>query len=49
MTRDAEIELLSTFIGLPVTGNQLGRHDGSEQRAVRKAEEFLVEKLGHLL
>ena len=33
----------------PVARSQLGRHDASQERAVRKAEDFLAEKLRKLL
>jgi hypothetical protein len=49
VTCDPETGLFSTFIGAPLATNQFGRHDGSQERAVRKAEEFLVEKLQRLL
>jgi hypothetical protein len=49
VTRDAETGLYRTYICAPVTGNQLGRHDSSQERAVGKAEDFLVQKLRNLL
>jgi hypothetical protein len=47
-TQDSETGLFLTYIGAPVSANQLGRHDSSQERAVRKAEEFLVRKLRNL-
>lgn len=49
VTQDTDTGLFLTFIGAPVVANQLGRHDASQERAVQKAEEFLVGKLRHLL
>lgn len=49
VAQDTETGLFRTFIGAPVSANQLGRHDSSQERAVRKAEDFLVEKLRNLL
>jgi hypothetical protein len=49
VTRDAETGLHRTYIGGPVARNQLGRHDSSQERAVRKAEDFLWRKLRSLL
>lgn len=49
VTCDAETGLFETSIGLRLQANQLGRHDASQERAVRKAEDFLAEKLGKLL
>jgi hypothetical protein len=49
VTCDPETGLFSTFIGASVTRNQLGRHDSSQERAARKAEDFLAAKLRHLL
>lgn len=49
VTYDAETRLYETFIGLPAEANQLGRIDASRERAVRKAEEFLIVKLWRLL
>ena len=46
---DSETELYETFIGLPFERNKLGRHDSSQERAVRKAEDFLTQKLRKLL
>jgi hypothetical protein len=46
---DATAGLYLTYIGLPVSGHQLGLHDTSEDRAVKKAEEFLRDKLRRLL
>ena len=46
---DSETGLYETFIGLPFGRNQLGRHDSSQERAVRKAEDFLTQKLRKLL
>jgi hypothetical protein len=49
VTYDPELGLYETFIGLPMAENQLGRIDASRERAVRKAEEFLLVKLYRLL
>ena len=49
VTRDADTGLYETFIGYPVSGSQLGRHDASQARAVEKAEDFLIAKLSKLL
>jgi hypothetical protein len=49
VTQDSETGLFLTYIGAPVAANQLGRHDASQERAVRKAEEFLLQKLRSLL
>jgi hypothetical protein len=49
VTRDAGTGLFLTYIGEPVSANQLGRHDSSRGRAARKAEEFLLQKLRSLL
>jgi hypothetical protein len=49
VTQDAESGLYRTFICAPVSANQLGRHDSSQDRAVRRAEEFLLQKLRNLL
>jgi len=49
VTQDPETGLYRTFIGIVASRNQLGRHDASRERAVRKAEEFLLAKLCHLL
>lgn len=38
-----------TYIGLVSRSTQLGLHDTSQDRAVRKAEDFLVPKLRKLL
>lgn len=46
---DDEAGLYSTYIGSPSSDHQIGRHDSNQARAVRKAEEFLVEKLKNLL
>lgn len=46
---DAGSGLYETFIGRRLTENQLGRIDSSQERAVRKAEDFLREKLSRLL
>jgi hypothetical protein len=48
VTYDDETGLYETYIGLPVTAHQLGRIDASREHAVRKAEEFLTEKLRRL-
>jgi hypothetical protein len=42
-------DLYETFIGPPSPANQLGRHDASRERAVRKAEDFLIDRLQRLL
>jgi len=42
-------ELWETYIGLPFERRQLGRWDASRDRAVKKAEEFLLDKLRRLL
>jgi hypothetical protein len=44
--QDAETGLYRTYIGGPAARNPLGRHDSSQKTAVRKAEEFLLEKRG---
>jgi hypothetical protein len=49
VTGDPGTGLCRTHIRALVTANQLGRHDTSQERAVRKAEEFLVQKLRNLL
>jgi hypothetical protein len=49
VTYDDETGLCETYIGLPVAAHQLGRIDASRERAVRKAEEFLTDKLRRLL
>ncbi len=49
VTFDAETGLYETYIGLPFQRNQLGRIDSSQERAVRKAEDFLIDKLERLL
>lgn len=49
VTCDAKTGLYETYIGLRLQANQLGRHDASQERAVRKAEDFLAEKLRKLL
>jgi hypothetical protein len=49
VTHDAGADIYTTFIGRPVSGNQLGRIDSSQDRAVEKAETFLAEKLRKLL
>ena len=49
VTYDDETGLYETYIGLPMTAHQLGRIDASRERAVRKAEEFLIDKLRRLL
>jgi hypothetical protein len=49
VTFDADTGLYETYIGLPLARNQLGRWDSSQARAVRKAEEFLLDKLRRLL
>jgi hypothetical protein len=46
---DAGPDVFTTYIGRPVTGNQLGRIDSSQERAVEKAEDFLLRKLKNLL
>jgi hypothetical protein len=46
---DSEMGLYETFIGLPFGRNQLGRHDSNQERAVRKAEDFVTQKLRKLL
>ena len=48
VTYDDETGLYETYIGLPLAANQLGRIDASRERAVRKAEEFLTDKLRRL-
>jgi hypothetical protein len=45
VTYDAETGLFETYIELPFAANQLGRIDASQERAVRKAEDFLIDKL----
>jgi hypothetical protein len=49
VTLDPETGLYETFIGLPMAENQLGRIDASRERAVKKAEDFLIDKLRRLL
>jgi hypothetical protein len=49
VTYDDETGLYETYIGLPMAGHQLGRIDASREWAVRKAEEFLTDKLRRLL
>jgi hypothetical protein len=49
VTYDDETGLYETYIGLPMTAHQLGRIDASRERAVRKAEDFLTDKLRRLL
>lgn len=42
-------DLYETYIGLVSRETQLGLHDTSQERAVRKGEEFLLQKLRKLL
>ena len=42
-------DLWETYVGLPFEKNQRGRWDASRDRAVAKAETFLIEKLRRLL
>jgi len=49
VTCDPGTGLYETFIGLRLQANQLGLHDSSQERAVRKAEDFLLAKLRRLL
>jgi hypothetical protein len=49
VTQEPESGLFRTYIGIVASRNQLGRHDASQERAVRKAEDFLLAKLRHLL
>lgn len=49
VTFDAETGLYETYIGLPFRRSQPGRIDSSQERAVRKAEDFLIDKLQRLL
>jgi hypothetical protein len=49
VTRDAETGLYETYIGYQVSSAQLGRHDSSQERAIRKVEDFLVPRLQNLL
>ncbi|HET6186229.1 MAG TPA: hypothetical protein VFE59_04430 [Trebonia sp.] len=49
LTFDGETGLYETYIGLPLAGRQLGRIDASQKRAVRKAEDLLIDKLQRLL
>jgi len=49
VTYDAETGLYETFIGLPLASNQRGRIDANRDRAVEKAEDFLIDKLQRLL
>jgi hypothetical protein len=49
VTYDDETGLYETFIGHRFQANQLGRIDSSQERAVKKAEEFLTSKLQRLL
>jgi hypothetical protein len=37
------------WVELPLAAHQLGRIDGSQKRAIRKAEDFLIDKLQRLL
>jgi hypothetical protein len=48
VTFDAKAGLYETYIGLPMAANQLGHIDSSGERAVRKAEDFLIDKLQRL-
>lgn len=47
-THDSETGLYETFIGLRFTENQLGRMDSSQERAIRKAEDYLIARLSDL-
>jgi hypothetical protein len=38
-------DLYETYIGPASPANQIGRHDASQERAVRKAEEYLIGRL----
>lgn len=49
VTCDADTGLYETYIGLRFERNQIGRHDSSQERAVRKAEDFLLQRLRKLL
>jgi hypothetical protein len=49
VTTDPDTGLYETYIGLPVSGNQIGRHDSSQERAVRKAEDYLLQRLWALI
>ena len=49
VTFDAETGLYETYISLPFGRNQIGRIDASRERAVAKAEDFLIDKLQRLL
>jgi hypothetical protein len=49
VTFEAETGLSETYIGLPFRHDQIGRIDSSQERAVRKAEDFLIDKLQRLL
>lgn len=48
VTYDAATGLYERYIGLPLAGNELGQINGSRERAVRKAEDFLIDKLRRL-
>lgn len=49
VTHDPDTGLYETFIGLRLVENRLGRIDGSQSRAVAKAEDFLIGKVSKLL
>ncbi len=49
VTKDPESGLFETFIGVMSPDTQLGRHDASQERACRRAEDFLKQKLSKLL
>jgi hypothetical protein len=50
VTHDPEADLYETFVGPGFSdANQLGRIDASRERAVRKAEDFLIDRLQRLL
>jgi hypothetical protein len=42
-------DLYETYIGPPSASNQIGRHDASQERAVKKAEDYLIDRLHHLV
>jgi hypothetical protein len=48
VTFDAEAGLHETYIARPMAPNQLGRINSSRERAVRKAEDLLIDKLQRL-
>jgi hypothetical protein len=41
-------DLYETYIGPASPENQVGRHDASQERAVRKAEDYLIARLRRL-